>query len=117
MYVEKRLSCLAHWIEHAKIRSQPFTISDGKPTKRQVSKRQVTKRPVSKRPVSKRQICKTSGLQNVRFQNVWFQNVQFLNLIYLLNNIGIAKFVFLFKVKSVSFLLIMVIYGKKTPLK
>jgi hypothetical protein len=30
---------------------------------------------------------------------------------------GIAKFAFLFKVKSVSFLLIMVIYGKKKQIK
>ena len=49
--------------------------------------------------------------QNVRFQNVWFQNVQFLNLIYLLIILGIAKFAFLFKVKSVSFLLITSNYG------
>jgi hypothetical protein len=61
------------------------------PTKRQVSKHQVAKRPVSKRPVSKRQVYKTSGLQNVRFQNVLFA--------------------FLFKVKSVSFLLITSDYG------
>jgi hypothetical protein len=56
--------------------------------------------------------------QNVRFQNVWFQNVQFLNLTtYETKSLGIAKFAFLFKVKSVSFYLllgIMVIYGKTT---
>jgi hypothetical protein len=56
------------------------------PTKRQVSKRQV-----AKRLVSKCQVYKTSGLQNVRFQNVLFA--------------------FLFKVKSVSFLLITSDYG------
>ncbi len=64
---------------------------------------------------------KTPGLQNVRFQNVWFQNVQFLNLIYLLyKSIGIAKLAFLFKVKSVSILLITSDYGdiwQKNPLK
>jgi hypothetical protein len=83
------------------------------PTKRQVSKCQV-----SKRPVSKRQVYKTSGVQNV-----WFQNVQFLNFLYLFNKkyrIGIAKFAFLFKVKSVSFLLITSDYGdlrQKNPSK
>jgi hypothetical protein len=87
----------------------------GTPTKHQVSKRQVSKRLISKSPVSKRQVYKTSDLQNVRFQNVWFQNVQFLNFIYLLTkSIGIAKLALLFKVKSVSLLLIIVIYGKKT---
>jgi hypothetical protein len=93
----------------------------GTPTKRQVSKSQVLKRLVSKRPVSKRQVYKTSGLQKVRFQKVWFPIVQFLNLIYLLNkSIGIAKLAFLFKVKSVSFLLLTSDYGdisKKNTLK
>jgi hypothetical protein len=42
-----------------------FGISNGTPTKRQVSKRQVSKCPVSKR--LKRQVYKTSALQNVRF--------------------------------------------------
>ncbi len=87
-----------------------LTVGIGTPTKRQVSNRQVSKRPASKRPVSKRQVYKTSGLQNVRFQNVWFQNVQFLNLIYLLNK----KYRKCQVCMSVSFLLIMVIYGKKT---
>ncbi len=72
--------------------------------------------------------------QNVRFQNVCFQNIRFqnvrftkrqvskhlvskrpvLNLIYLLNKkyrIGNAKLALLFKVKSVSFLLITSDYG------
>ncbi len=78
--------------------------------------------------------------QNVRFQNVWFQNVRFQNVrftkrqiyktsgfqtsgfktssflilyTYLTKSIGIAKFAFLFKVKTVSFLLIISDYGKK----
>jgi hypothetical protein len=40
-------------------------LSEGTPTKRQVSKRLVSKRPVSKH--LKRQVYKTSDLQNVRF--------------------------------------------------
>jgi len=101
------------------------TLCWGTPTKRQVSKcqvskRQVSKHLVSKRSISKRQVYKTSGVQNVGFQNVWFQNVQFLNLIYLLNKKDrIAKLAFLFKVKSVSILLITSDYGDicKNPSK
>ena len=89
------------------------------PTKRQVSKRQISKRRVSKRPVSKRQVYKTSGLQKVWFQNVQFQTSGFKTSIEMkaskrpffkfvilikqkVPGIGIAKFAFLFKVKSVS---------------
>jgi hypothetical protein len=66
-----------------------------------------------------------SGLQNVRFQNVWFQNVWFQTSIQIKawirpafkfdvlikQSIGIAKFAYLFKVKSVSYLLISSDYG------
>ncbi len=57
--------------------------------------------------------CKTSGFKTSGFKTSGLQNVQFINLIYFLNKkyIGIAKFAFLFKVKSVSFSLITSHYG------
>jgi hypothetical protein len=63
---------------------------------------------------------KTSGLQNVRFTKRQVSKrlvsklpVFKIDITYSTNSIGIAKFAFLFKVRSVSLLLIMVIYGKK----
>ncbi len=75
-------------------------------TKQAANKGTPTKRQVSKRLVSKRQVYKMSSFKTSGFKFFKF-DIRIKQIVQKLPS-------FLFKVKSVSLLLIMVIYGKKT---